>query len=82
MEIKSSVPPLPVVTIRLTAEQIDQIAALRNGSNERFWILGQAWIDNNDAGREIGTADFYCFNDEQGKVVNRAIRTARKAATL
>ena len=69
---------MPHVEIQLTPKQLKTVCGLREGKDGKFWILGQAFIDGNADAIPAGTAHFHYLNDEQGKMVNRAIRRARK----
>lgn len=66
------------VTFSLTKKQLETVRSLRNGNTGKFWILGQVFIDANADAIPIGTTYFHYLNDEQGKIVNRAILRAQK----
>lgn len=65
------------VLIKLTDEQLQEIATMRGNKKARFFILGQAYIEPNDAGQPIGTAVFFYLSHKQGKHIQAAISEAK-----
>lgn len=66
------------IRIKLTKKQLETLQSLRNGQEGQFWVLGQAWIDLNNWSVPIGTTEFHVLDMEQGLIINRAIKRAKK----
>lgn len=66
------------VNIKLTKAQMDKVNSLRNGQSGTFGIFGQAFIHRSFVEGVYGTADFHYMNEDQVKVVKRALLRALK----